>query len=86
MMAAVPKATVVVANPTHYAVALQYETGMAAPLCVAKGVDGLALRIRAVAAEHGVPVVENPPLAGRCTRASTSTRRFLSNTIKPWRK
>src|SRR5215211_7290028 len=63
MMAAVPKATVVVANPTHYAVALQYETGMAAPLCVAKGVDGLALRIRAVAAEHGVPVVENPPLA-----------------------
>jgi flagellar biosynthesis protein FlhB len=36
---------------------------MAAPLCVAKGVDGLALRIRAVAAEHGVPVVENPPLA-----------------------
>ena len=63
MMAAVPKATVVVANPTHYAVALQYETGMAAPVCVAKGVDALALRIRAVAAEHGVPVVENPPLA-----------------------
>ncbi|HEX8664355.1 MAG TPA: flagellar biosynthesis protein FlhB [Beijerinckiaceae bacterium] len=63
MMAAVPKATVVVANPTHYAVALQYESGMAAPVCVAKGVDALALRIRAVAAEHGVPVVENPPLA-----------------------
>lgn len=63
MMAAVPKATVVVTNPTHYAVALQYETGMAAPLCVAKGVDGLAMRIRAVAAEHGVPVIENPPLA-----------------------
>ena len=63
MMAAVPKATVVVANPTHYAVALQYETGMAAPVCVAKGIDALALRIRAVAAEHGVPVVENPPLA-----------------------
>jgi flagellar biosynthetic protein FlhB len=63
MMAAVPKATVVVTNPTHYAVALQYETGMAAPLCVAKGVDALALRIRAVATEHGVPLVENPPLA-----------------------
>ena len=63
MMAAVPNATVVVTNPTHYAVALQYERGMAAPLCVAKGVDALALRIRAVAAEHGVPVVENPPLA-----------------------
>jgi len=64
MMAAVPKATVVVMNPTHYAVALQYESGkMAAPVCVAKGVDALALRIRAVAEEHDVPVVENPPLA-----------------------
>lgn len=64
VMAAVPKATVVVMNPTHYAVALQYESGkMAAPVCVAKGVDALALRIRAVAEEHDVPVVENPPLA-----------------------
>ncbi|WP_018261068.1 EscU/YscU/HrcU family type III secretion system export apparatus switch protein [Methylobacterium sp. WSM2598] len=63
MMAAVPGATVVVANPTHFAVALLYETGMAAPVCVAKGVDVLALRIRALAAENGVPVVENPPLA-----------------------
>ncbi len=63
MMAAVPTATVVVTNPTHYAVALRYETGMAAPVCVAKGVDSLALRIRTVAAEHGVSVIENPPLA-----------------------
>ena len=63
MMAAVPTATVVVTNPTHYAVALRYEAGMAAPVCVAKGVDALALRIREVAGEHGVPVVENPPLA-----------------------
>lgn len=63
MMAAVPKATVIVTNPTHYAVALRYEAGMAAPICVAKGVDALALRIRAVAAEHGVAVIENPPLA-----------------------
>jgi len=63
MMAAVPKATVVVTNPTHYAVALQYERGMNAPLCVAKGVDSLALKIREVAEEHGVAVVENPPLA-----------------------
>ena len=64
MMAAVPKATVVIMNPTHYAVALKYETGeMAAPICVAKGVDALALRIRDVAKEHDVPVVENPPLA-----------------------
>ena len=63
MMAAVPTATVVVTNPTHFAVALRYEAGMAAPVCVAKGVDSLALRIRAVAAEHDVPVMENPPLA-----------------------
>jgi len=63
MMAAVPKATVVIVNPTHFAVALQYELGMPAPYCVAKGVDALALRIRAVAEEHGVPVVESPPLA-----------------------
>ncbi|WP_375459906.1 flagellar biosynthesis protein FlhB [uncultured Enterovirga sp.] len=63
MMAAVPQATVVVMNPTHFAVALKYEPGMAAPLCVAKGVDAMALRIRAVAEEHRVPVIENPPLA-----------------------
>jgi flagellar biosynthetic protein FlhB len=64
MMAQVPQATVVIMNPTHYAVALQYESGkMAAPVCVAKGIDALALRIRAVAEENDVPVVENPPLA-----------------------
>ncbi len=64
MMQAVPKATVVVMNPTHYAVALKYEAGETpAPLCVAKGMDELALKIRAVAEEHGVPVLEDPPLA-----------------------
>lgn len=64
MMTAVPTATVVIMNPTHYAVALKYESGkMAAPVCVAKGVDALALRIRAVAEENDVAVIENPPLA-----------------------
>lgn len=63
MMAAVPKATVIITNPTHFAVALQYEQGMGAPLCLAKGVDALALKIREVAGEHRVPIVENPPLA-----------------------
>jgi flagellar biosynthetic protein FlhB len=63
MMAAVPKAAVVITNPTHYAIALQYERGMEAPICVAKGVDALALKIRQVAAEHAVPVVENVALA-----------------------
>jgi flagellar biosynthesis protein FlhB len=63
MMAQVPQATVVIANPTHFAVALKYDRTMPAPLCVAKGVDDVALRIRGVAEEHEVPVVENPPLA-----------------------
>jgi flagellar biosynthetic protein FlhB len=64
MMAAVPTATVVVTNPTHYAVALKYEQGaMGAPVCVAKGLDKVALRIREMAEEHKVPIVEDPPLA-----------------------
>jgi flagellar biosynthetic protein FlhB len=63
MMANVPKAAVVITNPTHYAIALQYERGMDAPICVAKGVDALALKIREVAGEHNIPIVENPPLA-----------------------
>ncbi len=64
MLAAVPKADLVVMNPTHYAVALRYEEGsMGAPRVVAKGVDLLALKIRDVATEHRVPVLEAPPLA-----------------------
>ena len=64
MMQQVPKATVVVMNPTHYAVALRYEAGeTAAPICVAKGLDSLALRIREVAEAHRVPVIEDAPLA-----------------------
>jgi flagellar biosynthetic protein FlhB len=64
MMASVPKATVVITNPTHYAVALKYDMDqMAAPIVVAKGVDYMAKRIRQVADIHEVPVVENPPLA-----------------------
>lgn len=63
MMAAVPKASVIITNPTHYAIALQYERGMDAPICLAKGIDAVALKIREVAGEHGIPIVENPPLA-----------------------
>jgi flagellar biosynthetic protein FlhB len=64
MMAAVPEADVVIANPSHFAVALRYELGSSgAPKVTAKGVDSLALRIREVAEECDVPVVENPPLA-----------------------
>jgi flagellar biosynthesis protein FlhB len=63
MMAAVPKASVIITNPTHYAVALSYERGMSAPVCVAKGIDTIALKIREVAGEHDIPIVENVPLA-----------------------
>lgn len=64
MIQNVPKATVVVMNPTHYAVALRYVSGeTVAPVCVAKGLDNLALKIREVAEEHRVAVVEDPPLA-----------------------
>jgi flagellar biosynthetic protein FlhB len=63
MMAAVPKASVIITNPTHYAVALSYERGMSAPVCVAKGVDNVALKIREVAKAHDIPIVENVPLA-----------------------
>lgn len=63
MMAAVPDATVVITNPTHFAVALKYDKSMRAPVCVAKGADAIALRIRELAKEHDVPIVENPPLA-----------------------
>jgi len=64
MMANVPKATVIITNPTHYAVALKYDMdAMAAPILVAKGVDYLAKRIRQIADTHDIPILENPPLA-----------------------
>ena len=63
MMAAVPQASVIITNPTHYAVALRYERGMPAPICVAKGIDTLALKIREIAGKHDIPIVENVPLA-----------------------
>jgi flagellar biosynthetic protein FlhB len=63
MMAAVPKASVVITNPTHYSVALAYDRSMQAPVCVAKGVDIIAFKIREIAKDHDIPIVENVPLA-----------------------
>lgn len=63
MMKNVESATVIITNPTHYAVALRYEPGMNAPICVAKGMDLIALKIRGIAEDHRIPLVENPPLA-----------------------
>ncbi len=62
-MAAVPTASVVITNPTHYAVALKYDRDMQAPVCVAKGADLVALKIREIATDNDVPIVESPPLA-----------------------
>ncbi len=63
MMSAVPKADVIVTNPTHYAVALSYKGGMGAPKVVAKGQGAIAQRIKEIGAEHAVPTMEAPPLA-----------------------
>lgn len=63
MMQEVPKADVVVTNPTHFAVALKYEEGMDAPIVIAKGQRLIAQQIKKIAREHGVPLVENRPLA-----------------------
>ncbi|HLT44292.1 MAG TPA: flagellar biosynthesis protein FlhB [Luteimonas sp.] len=70
MMEAVPEADVVVVNPTHYAVAMKYKPGMRAPTVVARGVDELALAIRALAEKHRVAIVEAPPLARALYRQS----------------
>jgi flagellar biosynthetic protein FlhB len=63
MMANIPKASVVITNPTHFAVALQYDSQMEAPKVLARGADFLARKIIKTARRHGVPVVQNPPLA-----------------------
>ena len=64
MMSQVPKATVVITNPTHYAIAIQYNSEeMSVPLVLAKGVDHVALRIRKIAMDREIPIIENPPLA-----------------------
>lgn len=69
MMEAVPKADVIVTNPTHYAVALQYTDRMRAPKVIAKGADEIAARIREIAKEHRVPLLSAPPLARSLYRA-----------------
>lgn len=64
MMQNVPEADVVITNPTHFAIALKYKQGeMVAPVCIAKGQDNIALKIREIAEEHEIEIYENPPLA-----------------------
>ena len=81
MMAAVPKASVIITNPTHYSIALQYERGMAAPLCVAKGVDNIAFKIREIAqASTTSRSSRTCRWRARSMRPSISTRRSRSST------
>jgi flagellar biosynthetic protein FlhB len=64
IMAVVPMADVIITNPTHYAVALEYkQETMDTPVVVAKGLDNIAMMIREIGKEHKIPIVENPPLA-----------------------
>ena len=85
MLADVPTADVVVVNPTHYAVALKWKRGKGgAPVCVAKGVDEIAARIRERAAEAGVPIHRDPPTARAiCSPRSRSARRSGPSIIAP---
>jgi flagellar biosynthetic protein FlhB len=77
MLTAVPQSTVVIANPTHFAVALHYQRGAGgAPRLLAKGIDKVALRIREIAEDAGVPVVEDPPLA-RALYYAVEVDRFI---------
>ncbi len=77
MMEAVPRSDVVIVNPTHYAVALEYKMDkMDAPVVTAKGMDNIALRIKAIAEENEIPIVENPPLA-RALFASTEIDQMI---------
>jgi flagellar biosynthetic protein FlhB len=76
MMDAVPTADVVVTNPTHYSVALRYDSAQLAPVVVAKGMDHVAFRIRELAREAGVAVVPDPPLA-RALHASVEVGQMI---------
>jgi flagellar biosynthetic protein FlhB len=78
MMGAVPTADVIVTNPTHFAVALAYKSGMAAPKVLAKGMGEIALRIRAIGAENGVPILEVAPLARALYRHAELDREIPS--------
>lgn len=81
MMADVPKADVIVTNPTHYSVALQYQEGkMSAPKVIAKGAGDIALRIREIAKEHRVPILEAPPLA-RALYRHTEIGQFIPGAL-----
>src|SRR5690606_7264141 len=77
MMSKVPTASFIVTNPTHYAVALRYVPGENdVPVCVAKGIDNIALKIREIATNKDIPVIENPPLA-RALHATCDLERAI---------
>jgi flagellar biosynthesis protein FlhB len=84
MMQEVPKADVIITNPTHVAVALKYDkANMAAPVVLAKGYDEVAQRIKAIAAEHDIPMVENVPLARALARETQIGQTIKAKWFKP---
>lgn len=87
MMEDVPKADVIVTNPTHYSVALQYdENKMSAPKVVAKGAGLVALRIREIGAEHRVPTLEAPCWRAPCIGMLKLVSKFLASSMPQWQK
>jgi flagellar biosynthesis protein FlhB len=68
-------------QPDHYSVALQYERGMAAPICVAKGTEASALKIREVAAKHNIPLAENPAARPRVARHRRGRRGYTARAL-----
>ena len=83
MIKAAETATVVITNPTHYAVALQFEPNMAAPIVVAKGLDLLAAKIKEIAWERDIPIMENRPLAQALYKSAKWAIRFRPRCITP---
>ncbi len=86
MMADVPKASVIITNPTHYAVALQYERGMEAPICVAKGVDAVALKIREVGEQAFDPDRREPAAGPRAARHRRDRRSDSARALQGGRR
>lgn len=87
MLQDVPQADVVITNPTHYSVALKYDAeGASAPIVVAKGADLIALKIRSIATEHGVPIYSEPPLARAILALPKLEMRYLLPCSLPWQE
>ena len=81
-----PKADVVIVNPTHYAVAIKYDTTLSeAPFVVAKGIDEVAMHIQTIAKQHDVEILHSPPLTRAIYHSTQISKRSQANSMSPWR-